>query len=1344
MPPTPPVPPLPALNPDQIKAAMVSPRWSALLRTDADVNAIKTWDTGLLRESRVLVPMDVQALYVPPVSAGNPAVAEQFVRLPFVLTAPDGAPPEPMPAPFTAGAPRPPGVHLHWALPDALLGGTLQDRTGQPNRLDLPALPDRWVVLRLIAPRDALTPYVRGWVIEADTARVTPLESWTGQPDPTVPQSGRTVAREDLNGSAGGSIVWTAGYDASASRFALYDSLEDLPAGLPGGALDDLATYLVAGWWSDPTLDPLDGAQTTTSLHTRLGELGWALTTDAEGGDSVDLSRTITAARREAFVPTADRYTVRAGHLGASGLKPATGPGARGLGAGEAAMTVEDRLAMLAEPVKRYLPSVSVLADAAASVLVAEPSWPRAALLHGAVHGVPVAGPVVADARPDPSVLGVAFGHSGDDLAATLVAAGLGAETADERRGLERILSAFTGQLLPRLGTADGLVDVEEHEHSTGFASLPGGDGGVERVTLGATSGPFDAGRAARSAVARSGPAAGSAPGLGVEISWAGRDRTELLTTAMLRAKVHSWAPADPERPQRSEVREIRRPAPRFFRPVDPMVALRGPCRSLRHQGDSRFSSDGRLFCRWPSQVPQGYAGLVDGSRLLPTLSSGALPPELVTLAREALTQSPYLWKWLADVATAQGGADGGLAARRILGEVVLRYGTAATYDGSTAAFTLAPAGLGVGAPGFASTMTGRLVADELRRFSLVQGVDASPVAVTAWTQPWIPIWLEWEAETALADRFEGWTLGPVDLEPPGPDAVPPPATPPVRTFTGRAPLHAGTATVLAKSIEAWASAEDALDKANQGEADEATEVRPTGLADAVEPLDIVTAGLDGMRDELLGLPADNGVVRPRVDGALAPVTPAGPPQLLVAGSVRLTRARLVDAFGRTLDVPVEGVQVPARDEVPAAADALPGAPALRVHPRIPRPSRWLFRLVDAADLTQASREATIDQSDPLQMVNPVAGFLLPDHIDEALELFDVAGQPLGQLMESPVGGGVMWEIAPGRAGPADSGPLQGLAGAQLLLGHVAAGMVAADAVARKGLSVGDEQPESALSALLRAIDTTLWTVDTFASMGTEHIAGLVGRPVAVVRATLRLDVDDDLDELDLADPDVRRAREAAYRDLADRAFPVRIGEITRSDDGTLAFFVDDDYTTVHLVDKVVREAALATSPWEGQLGRFGESATMPAERAITHPYLVADDELLVHPGQVVHLTILMHPAGKVHLTSGVQPRKDLALARDWVQPGLAVIAPSARIGPVLLDPDQVRLPKISAFGTDQVWTRRDTPSTWKDDPILAATQTALLPQLPHQIEEGYIRISPIAPAPPPSPQQPPPAGGAS
>ena len=56
----------------------------------------------------------------------------------------------------------------------------------------------------------------------------------------------------------------------------------------------------------------------------------------------------------------------------------------------------------------------------------------------------------------------------------------------------------------------------------------------------------------------------------------------------------------------------------------------------------------------------------------------------------------------------------------------------------------------------------------------------------------------------------------------------------------------------------------------------------------------------------------------------------------------------------------------------------------------------------------------------------------------------------------------------------------------------------------------------------------------------------------------------------------------------------------------------------------------------------------------------------------------------------------------------------------------------ISAFPKDQLFTRRDSPLTWKDDPILAATQTALLPDLPHEVQEGYIRVA-SASTPPPS-----------
>jgi len=50
-------------------------------------------------------------------------------------------------------------------------------------------------------------------------------------------------------------------------------------------------------------------------------------------------------------------------------------------------------------------------------------------------------------------------------------------------------------------------------------------------------------------------------------------------------------------------------------------------------------------------------------------------------------------------------------------------------------------------------------------------------VGLTSWAQPWVPLWLEWEAEITPADDLTGWRLGPVDLEPvddgPPPEQVP-------------------------------------------------------------------------------------------------------------------------------------------------------------------------------------------------------------------------------------------------------------------------------------------------------------------------------------------------------------------------------------------------------------------------------------------------------------------------------------------------------------------------------------------------------------------------------------------
>ena len=1266
--------------------AVASPRWAALVRADLDPVAVGTWDPRLLRESRVLVPIDVQALYVP----GD--ATEVMVALPFGLTEPDGQPAAPMPVPFDPGVPRAPGVHLHWAMPDALLRGTLRRRPDEAtNRLDLPPLPDRWLVLRLFVPHGATQVAVRGWVVCADIGTVVPLASWSGEQ--SVPAAARhTVAPAELTGSIGGSVQWASSYDAVIDRFAFHDSLDDLAVADPPGVTGDQVGYLVAGWWSRAGLDPLDAARTDVSLYDLLDRFGWHRASDLENTHQGTAGRVDAVRRGTLGLATAERYgsTVAPQQPAAP-----TDPGSL--------------ISRAVKPGTSYVPQLSPFAEVAGSVVSTEPEYPRSTLLHGCVHGVPVSGPVEAalENRPAPTDLGVVLGHHGDDIVASTATDGFGVTDPAARRATERLVGGFAGHILDRLSTPDGVVDIEEREHGLSFAGQPGGTSGTDRLRMGDPSAPLIPSRAGHGVPTKTLVDGISRP----RIKFLGRNRYDLRVDdyAALRATVLGWGDDAGVQQPATEVREISRPAPRFFVPTPPVVAVRGARRSLRHRGDGRFSPDGVLRVRWPSEVLRA-PGLVDLARVLPTLANGAIPEELQALAREAILTNPYLTRWLADTAAEAHGLDRRAAQSRFAAESVLRYGRDATYDGGST-FMSRVSG--------AQTLTSMLVADQVRRHSLYEGVEPDPVGVTAWSQPWVPLWLEWEAELTETDPLDAWSLGPIDLEPP-------PATTPGRRLThrGRSVLTTGVATTMAEAIKGWLVAEDARDAHDAGEADEAAEAALARLRDCLDQLDVVSAVLDGLREQLLGLPYLDGRV-PRPEPGL------DPPELLARGELRLSRARLVDAFGQVLDLPDATTPgLPARDEI-AGGPALDGGagalPALRIRPRLNVPARWLFRLVDPAGSATDAAEGRIDQVDPTLSVNPVAGFLLPDHIDDALEVFDVAGTPLGQLMHEAFGGGVVWDPAPGRPVPADAGPLEGLAPAQRIVGQLAAGLVAADAIGRQGLPARPET-ESALSALLRAIDTTLWTVDTYAGLGSEHIVGLVGRPIAVVRARLSLEIKADLDEVDLSDPARRAVREQAYRDLAALAFPVRLGELTRTDDGLLGFFVDDDYSTFHVVDKVVASHAFDSGRGRGQLGSYGSTPQVPGQRAIEHPYVLAEDELRVHPGQVLTLTLLMHPAGKVHLTSGVLPRKSLRLYRDWVAPGLAVMAPSARVGPVLVDPDKVSLPLISAFPREQLFTRRNSPLTWQDDPILAATQTALLPDLAHEVQEGYIRIAPATP----------------
>ena len=321
-----------------------------------------------------------------------------MVRLPLgARPRPDGQGPRLPPTVRPPGTPRPAGVHLHWAMPDALLRGTLGRAATGREPAGPAALPDRWVVLRLLTPDGATTVAVRGWVLEADRARGRPgrLAGRAARPPPRRPARCRPA---ELTGTAGGSPTWAATYDAVLNRFAFHDPLDDLATGArTASTATPRATSSRAGGRTRASTRSTR-AQPRDSLDALLHALGLERG-DARWGDTPATSapRTTCASRAGRGQPDAAQPVRR------STRTTAAPPGA-------AAAADQPISAQVTDQVRS-----DAGADEAAAAFAATPRWPHATLLHGSVYGVPLRGArsrVAVDDRPSADGLRVALGST--------------------------------------------------------------------------------------------------------------------------------------------------------------------------------------------------------------------------------------------------------------------------------------------------------------------------------------------------------------------------------------------------------------------------------------------------------------------------------------------------------------------------------------------------------------------------------------------------------------------------------------------------------------------------------------------------------------------------------------------------------------------------------------------------------------------------------------------------------------------------------------------------------------------------------------------------------------------
>ena len=424
-------------------------------------------------------------------------------------------------------------------------------------------------------------------------------------------------------------------------------------------------------------------------------------------------------------------------------------------------------------------------------------------------------------------------------------------------------------------------------------------------------------------------------------------------------------------------------------------------------------------------------------------------------------------------------------------------------------------------------------MADELRRFSLVKGADPDPVGVTALVAAVGAALARvgGRASTASTEpTLDGWELGAVDLERDGRrrrragDAG--------RSRAARCSRRRGDHAQ--RAVDDWLAAEDARDAAGAGEVERGDRggarrprrrrstrrrrrrpPRSTACATSCSASPAATACCGRRRR------------RPRRTAA-----PDGAAGAARRRRLRLTRARLRRRVRPHLDVPRRR----RRDARPratrrrtsrragaAAAAAAPGALAV--------PAR---RRRHAGGATGA--EARVDQVDPTLQVSPVAGLPAarpPRREPRGLRRRRRARSASCSTSRSAAAscGRSRRAARARRRRPA----VRARRPAQQPLGWFAAGRRRRRRRRSAGAARAADRRESALSALLRAIDTTLWTVDTFAALR-QRARRRPGRPAdrrgARPAAPRAAAADDDVD---LSDPARAAEWAAAERALAAR-----------------------------------------------------------------------------------------------------------------------------------------------------------------------------------------------------------------
>ncbi len=503
-------------------------------------------------------------------------------------------------------------------------------------------------------------------------------------------------------------------------------------------------------------------------------------------------------------------------------------------------------------------------------------------------------------------------------------------------------------------------------------------------------------------------------------------------------------------------------------------------------------------------------------------------------------------------------------------------------------------------------------------------------------------------------------------------------------------------------------------------------------------------------RKQVLQIPIEDplgatGELTARVAKAVGrhhPFAPLSDTVLSPVRSGRLTLAglRLIDTFGQQRNAP---------PKAPVPSNGLRGPKdpkAIYLPPRFASPARLNFRWL-AAISGQAGVDEVEMNSAPA--TTPVCGWVLPNHFDKSLMVYDNTGHALGSINTL-----AEWTPAPG--------PRDRIAAGAIVNPHLR--RLVARLVVHAGTSPDEAtKRQQFLRSFLDALDRALEAIEPASSAQHEALALLIGRPIAVVRARVDLQllgqpmVAETPDDPTIAGRKaIRLTKSRNWNAFVDQDWTVFAEDWGRFYGCSLDDVMNESCTflgppadgyarTTGGVEKVVIPMRLGEHHLlnDGLVGFWKETAEGELDNVFYVPQTL--DRLTMAAGlqgytsetehnlsltlrdEPLGLTMLMDPRGVVHATSGVLPVSKLEIPSAYYADVLKRMKVTFRVGPIITDSEQLHAAVPKEPGHEWSWVARRDGSSWdetKNKDIVDATEHAHFFS-PPKIVEGWLKLTP-------------------